>query len=360
MPIHPCPAHPHTPTHHLLLRQVAAELGAGDERLALQGGHRGKGPAGAAAALVLDGGHLAQGAPVPLGGHRLLQLAARLGGGGGLHLGGAGGSLGGEHIAVGGAHQAGGLKLLPAQVCGVGQALEELGGRAGVVGNHVVHGGVEGGKGSGLLGRRRVRLGVLRTPLGKQLLAVLRGWVGRGRGNRLSGGIKGRHRQGRRAGHLGVWLPGGRRQRRRRCTCPAKLTICCSCFTDACASAALAKLRSLGRPPARAAEATTMVERRSTRMSFMVGRRVRSSAGEQRDGMVVQRRLGPAKCAANWLRHPSGRTAGAGTSWRPPAVSQRSVTAGFARSARRAGLHSTATLCSQLAFLDAQNSQQDG
>ena len=53
---------------------------------------------------------------------------------------------------------------------------------------------------------------------------------------------------------------------------PCKLTICCSCFTDACASAALAKLRSLGGPPARAAEATTMVERRSTRMSFMVRR----------------------------------------------------------------------------------------
>ena len=70
-----------------------------------------------------------------------------------------------------------------------------------------------------------------------------------------------------------------------------RLTVCCSCFTDSCASAGEAKLRSLGAPPARAAEATTMVERRSTSRSFMVGEEGSAveCLGEQGEWNGVQR-----------------------------------------------------------------------
>ena len=245
------------PPHHLLLGQVPAEGGAVNQRLALQGangcretwmaidtrsavgskaalaqapvvfvtcGHHcagaptkltRKGPAGAAAALVACGGHLAQGAPVPGGGRRLSQLAAGLGICLDVGLGSGGGAACDGTLRSDALHQALGRKVSKGhvrvlmQACGAqewdGEAgkvscdrvlcgslvhvqcldnvgplqsgaltLEELGLAIAVVADEVVHSGAELGKGGVLSGGVCVRLAVLSFPLVEQGAAVLR------------------------------------------------------------------------------------------------------------------------------------------------------------------------------------------
>jgi len=65
--------------YELLLAQVS-ELAELQQVVGLEGAHRGEGPAAAAVALVLDGGHSAHVPPVPVGG-QVLQLVLL-----GLHL----------------------------------------------------------------------------------------------------------------------------------------------------------------------------------------------------------------------------------------------------------------------------------